>query len=79
MKTHSVAALLMVAALLVQPFAGPAFAQSGGALTLSQVERKYPKMSPIHIEKCDRGGNGLYDGSEMNCVSGIYRAMYQDR
>jgi hypothetical protein len=56
----------------------PAPAQDGAGLTLQQVERKYRKMSPIHIEKCDRDGDGLYSRSEMLCVSSIYQVMYLD-
>jgi hypothetical protein len=66
-----------MALLLATPLA-PAFAQSGGGLTLAQVERKYTNMSPVHIEKCDRNGDEIYTNAEMQCVAGIYRAMYLD-
>ena len=56
----------------------PALAQTGG-LTLDQVERKYPRMSPVHIQKCDHDGDGIYTRTELLCVSGIYQAMYLDR
>jgi hypothetical protein len=56
----------------------PALAQTAG-LTLAQVERKYPRMSPVHIKKCDHDGNGIYTRIEMLCVSGIYQQMYLDR
>ena len=51
----------------------------GGGLTLDQVERKYPRMSPVHIQKCDHDGDGIYTRTELLCVSGIYQAMYLDR
>jgi hypothetical protein len=68
----------LLAIPLVQPLAPAAFAQSSG-LTFAQVERKYPRMSPVHIEKCDHDGDGLYTRSEMLCVSSIYQAMYIER
>jgi hypothetical protein len=79
MTVRSLAAVTLVALPLLQPLAPPAFAQSQGGLTLAQVQQRYFNMSPVHIRKCDYDGNGLYDRSEMNCVSGIYRAMYVDR
>ncbi len=36
-------------------------------------------MSPVHIEKCDRNGDEIYTRIEMQCVAGIYQAMYLDR
>ncbi len=60
-----------VAVLLVAPAAGAA-----AALTLQQVERKYPRMSTIHIEKCDKRDDGLYDTGEMACVRSVYNMMY---
>ena len=48
-------------------------------LTLEQVERKYPRMSYVHINKCDYDGNGTFTRTEMLCVSGIYQQMYLDR
>ena len=67
-----------MALLLATPLA-PAFAQDSGGLTLAQVERKYSTMSPVHIEKCDRNGDEIYTRIEMQCVAGIYQAMYLDR
>ncbi len=79
MNIRSLATVALVAVPLCQPFAGPAGAQSQGGLTLAQVEQKYFNMSPVHIKKCDYNGDGLYSRGELNCVSGIYRAMYLDR
>ena len=76
MILRSLAALLLLA--LLQPLATAAFAQQAG-LTLAQVERKYPRMSPVHIEKCDRDGNEIYTRAEMACVEGIYNALNNDR
>ena len=64
--------------LLATLLAVPALAQTSG-LTLDQVERKYPRMSPVHIKKCDHDGNGIYTRTELLCVSGIYQQMYLDR
>ena len=36
-------------------------------------------MSVIHIEKCDKGDDGLYDRGELACVAGIYDVMYRSR
>jgi hypothetical protein len=67
-----------LAALLAAAPAAAALAQAQG-LTLEQVERKYPRMSYIHINKCDYDGNGIFTRTEMLCVSGIYQQMYLDR
>ncbi len=53
----------------------PAFAQAAG-LTYDEVARKYRKMSPVFIHKCDRNGDDIYTNAEMQCVAGIYNAMY---
>jgi hypothetical protein len=57
----------------------PAIAQQGGTLTLEQVERRFPGMSPIHIEKCDHDDDGLYTQGELACVQSIYNVMYRSR
>jgi len=77
MTVRSLAALALVALPLMQPAA----AQTGnsGGLTLAQVQSRYYNMNAVHIKKCDYNGDGLYTRGEMNCVSGIYRAMYLDR
>jgi hypothetical protein len=56
----------------------PALAQQGGALTLAEVERRYPRMAEVHILKCDYDGNELITRTELLCVSGIYQQMYLD-
>jgi hypothetical protein len=35
-------------------------------------------MSPIHIEKCDGNGDGIYTQAEQACVASIYRVMYRN-
>jgi hypothetical protein len=72
MKPQLTAALLTWAMLAG---AGPAAAQGEG-VTLDQVERQYPRMSVVHIVKCDRDGDGLFGRGELQCVRGIYSAMY---
>ena len=36
-------------------------------------------MNEVHIQKCDRDGDGLFTRTEMLCVASIYQAMYLDR
>ena len=67
---------LCLAALAVA-LAGPAIAQEG-TLSLEQIERKYPRMSVVHIEKCDYDQDGRFTRTERLCVSGIYQVMYLD-
>ena len=52
---------------------------AGPTLTLQQVEQRYPRMSAIHIEKCDKLNDELFDRGELACVNSIYGAMYLDR
>lgn len=64
--------VLLLASALAVPLGRPAAAQpAGSAPTLAQVERKYPRMSPVHIGKCDRSGDGFYTRAELACVQGI--------
>jgi hypothetical protein len=56
----------------------PAPAQTQAGLTLAQVEARYPRMSTVHIEKCNRDGDNIYTRTEMLCVQSIYQAMYID-
>lgn len=72
MIANRLAQLAALSALVA--FAAPAAAQSG--LTLQQVERKYPQMAEIHIQKCDKNGDEVFANVEMDCVRGIYQAMY---
>ena len=76
--TPRVLAALLLALPLAAPLAPMALAQAAG-LTLDQVEHKYPRMSPVHIRKCDYDGDGIYTRTEMLCVSGIYQADVLDR
>lgn len=66
-------ALALVATTMV-----PA-AQADTSLTMAQVEARYPRMSPVHINKCDQNGDGLFNRTEQACVEGIYDAMYRGR
>lgn len=67
MKFAPAAALFLLAA--------PALAQTSG-YTLEQVERRYHGMKDVHILKCDRNHDGVYNRTEMACVSAIYEQMY---
>lgn len=70
---HSRTCLVALLALAATAF--PTVAQDTG-LTQAQVQAKYPRMSPVHIKKCDRNGDGVYTRTEMLCVSSIYQQMY---
>jgi hypothetical protein len=70
--TRSILALMLLAAAL------PAVAQQS-TLSLDQIERKYRRMSIVHIEKCDYDHDQQFTKTEQLCVSGIYRQMYLDR
>ena len=65
-------------ALVAAGLALPALAQQA-ALSLQQIERKYPRMSIVHIEKCDHDGDGSFTRTEQLCVANIYQAMYMGR
>ena len=67
----------LAAALALPLVAGPAVAQSGR--TLAQMERQYPNMSPIHIEKCDRNGDGIFTSGEQACVSSMWDVLRDNR
>ncbi len=69
---HRVGVVAMSSAMLFSTAA----AGQGPPLTLQAVKRKYPGMSEIHIKKCDKNGDGLYERGELDCVSSIYRAIY---
>jgi hypothetical protein len=69
---------LAIAASAAVVVALPALAQQS-TLSLEQIERKYRRMSIVHIEKCDYDGNGQFTKTEQLCVAGIYQAMYLDR
>jgi hypothetical protein len=69
---------LAIAASAAVVVALPALAQQS-TLSLDQIERKYRRMSIVHIEKCDYDGNGQFTKTEQLCVAGIYQAMYLDR
>jgi hypothetical protein len=68
----------LLLSLTIAGSALPALAQQG-TMTLDQIERKYRNMSPVHIEKCDYDGDGVFTRTEQLCVAGIYQQMYQDR
>jgi hypothetical protein len=67
-----------ILALVLLAMALPAVAQQA-TLSLDQIERKYRRMSIVHIEKCDYDHDQQFTKTEQLCVSGIYRQMYLDR
>lgn len=69
------AALVVLSTAIAAATTAGALAQSG-TMTLDQLERKYPRMKAVHIEKCDRDHDGLYTQPEQLCVASIYRTMY---
>jgi hypothetical protein len=68
-------ALLVVASPLFA-CAAPETSQGDLAVPLAQVEARYPRMSYVHIVKCDKDGDQLYSRIELSCVRSIYHAMY---
>lgn len=68
---------ILAAAAALAAIATAALAQ-GDTVTLQQLEWKYPRMSPVHIRKCDFDGDGVYDRGEQVCVGSIYNTMYRD-
>jgi hypothetical protein len=71
-------ATVLATGLLLQPLLpAPAAAQDSG-LTLAQVQRKYRDMNEVHILKCDRNGDELFNRTELLCVSGIYQSLKFD-
>ncbi|MFT3973149.1 MAG: hypothetical protein QM699_06790 [Amaricoccus sp.] len=68
----------LLCALLMAAGGLPATAQEA-RMSLSQLERQYPRMSPVHIRKCDRNGDDQYTRTEQLCVSSIYQTMYLNR
>lgn len=69
---HRVGAVVMSSALVFSTAA----AGQGPAQTLQALKRKYPGMSEVHIKKCDKNGDELYERGELDCVSSLYRAIY---
>ena len=53
-----------------------AAAGQGPPQTLQAMKRKHPGMSEVHIRKCDKNGDELYERGELDCVSSMYRAIY---
>lgn len=68
--------ILLTALLLAAP--ALALAQEAG-LTYDQVKAEYRRMSSVHIMKCDHDDNGIFNRTEMLCVSSIYQSFYLDR
>lgn len=67
---------LVVLAVAVASSAATAAAAQDSTSTYEQMERKYPRMNAVHIRKCDRNGDGIYDRGETLCVSSVYSTMY---
>ena len=74
MRLRPLAAAFLAAAPLTRLAPTPAWPRAG--LTLAQVERNYPRMSAVHILKCDHNGDQVFTRIELLCVAGIYQAMY---
>jgi len=79
-RSRRVAMVLSLPALMLASFAlaSPA-AAAATPWTLRQVKSHYPGMNMVHIEKCDRNGDGLFDRGDRGCLSGIYNALYRER
>jgi hypothetical protein len=66
---------LLLATAVIPPASVTAQTQ---AMTIQQVQSRFHGMNEVHIRKCDFNGDGLIDSKEINCVRGIYQAMYLD-
>lgn len=64
------------AAMSAALFFATAAAGQGPPQTLQALKRKYPGMSEVHIKKCDKNGDEVYERGELDCVSSMYRAIY---
>lgn len=69
-------ATLVVLGVAIAASAAAAVIAQTSTVMLEQLERKYPRMKAVHIEKCDRDGDGLFTKPEQVCVASIYRTMY---
>ena len=74
MKLKFVAAVVVAVPLFA--CATPDAYQGDVAVPLAQVEARYPRMSYVHIAKCDKDGDQLYSRIELSCVRSVYHAMY---
>lgn len=68
----------LILAAIAAALALPAVAQQA-TLSLEQIERKYRRMSIVHIEKCDYDRDGQFTRTEQLCVASVYQAMYLER
>ena len=41
--------------------------------SLQRIEARYPRLSPVHIAKCDRDGDGSFTRAERACIGGLPR------
>lgn len=68
--------LIVLAAAVAASAATAAVVARNSTMTFEQMERKYPRMTAVHMRKCDRDGDGLYNRAEALCVSSVYSTMY---
>lgn len=40
--------------------------------SLQRIEARYPRLSPVHIAKCDRDGDGSFTRAERACIGGLH-------
>lgn len=64
---------LALATVLALPLAA-----QEATVSFADLERQYPRMSSVHITKCDRDQDGVFTRAEQLCVSSIYQVMYRD-
>lgn len=44
--------------------------------SLQRIEARYPRMSPVHIAKCDHDGDGTFTRAERACISSLHSQLY---
>jgi len=58
---------------------GRADLNNDGVVTSREAYRSMDRMSAVHVDKCDRDGDGAIDRSEFPCLVGLYDALYRHR
>ena len=68
MTTRRIALVLLAIALFIV-----ARTATDRPWSLQRIEARYPRLSPVHIAKCDRDGDGSFARAERACISGLPR------
>ena len=73
-RHDDVAPAALILAALLSPAARSRLRPGRAASPSTRSSANTAPMSPVHIEKCDHDGDGIYTRTELLCVSGIYQA-----